>query len=142
MHVRGQFKEVDEVFDEYSVSDHAEPVVPAELEKPPSEVFHLFYLPIHVHVVRMGSSITTKVRAVFDASAKTSTGVSLNDILLVGPMVHPPLVDVPVRLRFYHIALVAEVRRMYKAIRLSNADKDLHHFISQCSTSAALWIFK
>ena len=45
MHARGQFKEVDEVIDEYFVGNHAEPIPPGDLEKPPSEVF---YLPIHV----------------------------------------------------------------------------------------------
>ena len=36
----------------------------------------------------------TKIRALFDASAKSLTGVSLNDTLLVGPTAHPLLVDV------------------------------------------------
>ena len=137
MHARGQFKEVDEVIDEYFVSNHAEPVPPADLEKPPSEVF---YLPMHV--VRKESSMTTKVRAVFDASAKTSTGASLNDILLVGPTVHPPLVDVLIRFHSHRIALVADVSRMYRAIRLSDADKDLHHFVWRRSISAALLDFR
>ena len=34
-------------------------------------------------------STTTKVRAVCDASAMTSTGVSLNDTLLQGPSLYP-----------------------------------------------------
>lgn len=61
---------------------------------------------------------TTKVRAVFDASAKSSTGVSLNDTLLVGPTVHPPLIDVLLRFRLYPIALTADVSKMYRAIDL------------------------
>ena len=36
-------------------------------------------------------------QAVFDASAKSSSGVSLNDLLLVGPTVHSPLIDVLLR---------------------------------------------
>ena len=59
-----------------------------DLDKPPSEVF---YLPIHA--VYKDSSTTPKVRAVFNASSKSSTKVSLNDILLVGPTVHPPLIE-------------------------------------------------
>ncbi|XP_055639848.1 uncharacterized protein LOC129777550 [Toxorhynchites rutilus septentrionalis] len=43
------------------------------------------YLP-HQPVVKEAST-TTKLRVVFDASCKTSTGVSLNDGLLVGPVI-------------------------------------------------------
>ncbi len=52
-----------------------------ELGKPTSEVF---YLPMHA--VYKESSSTTKVHAVFDASALSSSDVSLNDKLLVGPL--------------------------------------------------------
>ena len=96
MRGKGQFGEVDKVIDEYFVSKHTEPVPQADLEKPPNEVF---YLPIHV--VCKESSTTTKVRAVFNASAKTSTGTSLNDVLLVGPIVHPPLMAFTLTILLY-----------------------------------------
>lgn len=41
----------------------------------------------------------TKVRTVFDASFSSSSGVSLSDLLLVGPTVHSTLVDVLLRFR-------------------------------------------
>ena len=74
------------------MNKHAELVPQEDLEKPPS---HVFYLPMYV--VRKESSTTTKLRAVFGVSARTLTGTSLNNILLVGPTVHPPLVDVLIR---------------------------------------------
>ena len=37
------------------------------------------------HCVLKDASTTTKLRVVFDASAKTTTGLSLNDCLMVGP---------------------------------------------------------
>ena len=120
---KGHFDEVKRVMDEYFVSKHAEPVPQADLEKPPSQLFYL-----SMHMVRKESSTTTKLRAVFDASAKTSSGISLNDILLVGPTVHPPLVDVLVHFRSHRIALIADVSHMYRAVLLSEPDKDLHHF--------------
>ena len=64
------------VINEYLESGYAEEVPLLDLEKLPLEVF---YLPMHS--VRKESSTTTRVRAVFDASAKTSTGISLNDTL-------------------------------------------------------------
>ena len=124
LHARRQFHEVEEVMEEYFINRHAEEVPLTDLEKPPEEVF---YLPIHI--VRKETSTTTKVRAVFDASAKTSTGISLNDILLVGPTVHPPLLDVLIRFRSHRVALVADISRMYRAVQLSESDKDLHRFV-------------
>lgn len=99
---KGQFAEFSTVMEEYFELGHAEIVPLSALDKPPQEVF---YLP--VHAVRKESSTTTKVRAVFDASARSSTGVSLNDTLLVGPTIHPPLVDVLLRFRSHHIALTS-----------------------------------
>ena len=75
------------------------------------------------------SSSTTKIRAVFDASAKTSSGVSLNDQLLVGPTVHSTLVDVLLRFRLHRIALTSDVSRMYRAVLLPPGDRDLHRFV-------------
>ena len=82
-----------------------------------------------MHAVKKKSSTTTKIRVVFDASAKSSTGVSLNDILLVGPTIHPPLLDVLLRFRLHRVALVADVSRMYRAIELTKSDRDLHRFV-------------
>ena len=74
LHAKGQFEKVGKVIQEYFDLGHAEMVPAGDLTKPPSEVF---YLPMHA--VHKESSTTTKVRAVFDASAKTTSGVSLND---------------------------------------------------------------
>ena len=103
IHSKGLFPEVQKVVQEYFDQHHAEEVPLTDLEKPPDQVY---YLPMHV--VCKDSSTTTRVRAVFDASADTTTGVSLNSTLMVGPTVHPPLVDVLIRFRRHRIAMIAE----------------------------------
>ena len=65
----------------------------------------------------------------FDSSAKTSSGASLNDTLLVGPTVLSSLVDVLLRFRFHRVALIADVSQLYRAIELVEEDKDLHRFV-------------
>ena len=100
LRAKGEFDAVESVIKEYFVLKHAEPVPTADLDAPPGSVF---YLPMHV--VKKESSTTTKIRAVFDASAKSSSNVSLNDILLVGPTVHSSLINVLLRFRLYRVAL-------------------------------------
>ena len=121
---RSEAQEFHSVVQEYFDLNHAEKVPPNELEKPPEQVF---YLPMHA--VRKECSTTTKLRVVFDASAKTSTGVSLNDLFLVGPTVHSTLIDVLLRFRSHRIALTTDVSKMYRAIKLADTDKDLHQFV-------------
>ena len=85
------------------------------------------YLPMYV--VRKEESTTTKLRVVFNASAKSSTGVSLNDSLLVGPTVHPPLINVLLWFRTHCVALTTDVSKIYRAIELVPADRDLHRIM-------------
>ena len=124
LYAKGQFQEFATVMNEYFELEHAEPVPQADLGKPSTTTF---YLPMHA--VRKEHSSTTKVRVVFDASAKSTSGVSLNDTLLVGPTVHPPLIDVLLRFRLHRIALTADVSKMYRAIELIPSDRDLHRFV-------------
>ncbi len=124
MRSKNQFQELCEVMEEYFDQGHAEVVPAADLDRPPERIF---YFP--VHAVLKKSSTTTKVRAVFDASAKSSTGVSLNDQFMVGPMVHSPLVDVLLRFTLHRIALTTDVSRMYRAILLPAGERDLHRFV-------------
>ena len=124
LHSRNQFEEFSSVVEEYFDLGHAEKVPQSDLEKPPNETF---YLPMHA--VRKDSSSTTKLRVVFDASAKSSTGVSLNDSLLVDQTVHSSLIDVLIRFRCHRIALIADVAKMYRAVHLTKADRDLHRFV-------------
>ena len=119
-----QSAEFNSVMSEYFELNHAEVVPPLDVDKTPDKIF---YLPMHA--VRKDSSSTTKLRIVFDASAKTTSGVSLNDTLLVGHTVHSSLADVLLRFRLHKVALVSDVSKMYRAIKLADPDKDLHRFV-------------
>ena len=87
LNLKNRFQDFNSVMLEYIEMGHAETIPATDLEKPPERTF---YLPMHA--VYKATSTTTKIRAVFDASAKSSTGVSLNDTLLVGPTVHSILI--------------------------------------------------
>ncbi|XP_062557516.1 uncharacterized protein LOC134222375 [Armigeres subalbatus] len=70
------------------------------------------------YAVLKEASTTTKVRVVFDGSAKTSTGYSLNDALQVGPIVQDEFLTLVLRFRKYPITLVADIAKMYRQVLL------------------------
>ncbi|XP_065091051.1 uncharacterized protein LOC135712014 [Ochlerotatus camptorhynchus] len=61
-------------------------------------------------------------RVVFDASAKTTTGVSLNDTLLVGPTVQNDIVSIILRFCIHLVVLTADVPKMYRQVWLHKDD--------------------
>ena len=137
LYSKGQFREFSTAVQEYFDMNHAELVPKSELNNPPQSVF---YLPMHA--VYKESSTTTKLRVVFDASAKSASGVSLNDTLIVGPTVHSPLVDVLLRFRLHRVAIVADISRMYRAVELTPSDRDFHRFVWRNSPDETLRDFR
>ena len=118
-------KDVSSAFNEqlqaYLDLHHAEKV-PAE------ELLHShYYLPMHF--VTKSSSTSTKLRVVFDASARTSNGISLNQLLMVGPTLQPTLGNTLIRFRTYPVALSADISKMYREVKLAPKDRDLHRFV-------------
>ena len=134
---KGRFEDVNDVIQEYFTLGHAEVVPTKDVDKHPASVF---YLPMHV--VYKSTSSTTKVRAVFDASAKSASGVSLNDTLLVGPTVHSSLLDVLLRFRMHRVALTADVSKMYRAVELVPSDRDYHRFVWRSNPDQVLKDFR
>ncbi|XP_075150528.1 uncharacterized protein LOC142224631 [Haematobia irritans] len=65
------------------------------------------------HCVLKPDSTTTKLRVVFDASAKTSTGLSLNDLMYTGPVV---LFAILLRFRFPKYVFTTVIEKMYRQI--------------------------
>ena len=121
-----RFEEFADANREYIDQGHAEPVPVKEFGKSSNQTY---YFPMHV--VRKETSTSSRVRVVFDASAKTTTGTSLNDQLLVGPTVYSPLIDVLLRFRRHRVALATDVSRMYRAVLLPEGQRDLHRFVSR-----------
>ena len=60
---------------------------------------------------------------------KSSSSVSLNDTLMVGPTLHSTLTDVLLRFRLYPVAITADISKMYRAVELATDDKDYHRFV-------------
>lgn len=80
-----------------------------------------YYLPHHC--VIKPESVSTRLRVVFDASAKDSTNRSLNDFLYTGPKLHCDLVEILIRFRLFQTAVTADVRQMYRQIDINSEDR-------------------
>ncbi|CAK9799131.1 hypothetical protein ANTPLA_LOCUS1906 [Anthophora plagiata] len=79
-----------------------------------------FYIPHHAVVKE--DSLSTKVRVVFDASAKSTTDISLNDALMVGPTIQSELLFIIMRFRLHNVVLTADLQKMYRQVKVANSD--------------------
>ena len=99
-------------------------------EVPPDQVNSCnmtYYMP-HRPVVKPGS-VSTKIRPVFDASARGPNGVSLNDVVEVGPPLMPNILDVLLRFRRWRFGICADIVKAFHQIRIASDDQDAHRFL-------------
>jgi hypothetical protein len=94
----------------------------------PDSSVHLPYFIPH-HFVLKSDSTTTKLRVVFDASAKTASGFSLNDAMMVGPVVQDSLIDIIMRFRLHQIAFTGDIAKMYRQILVHDEDTKFQHIL-------------
>ncbi|XP_058987604.1 uncharacterized protein LOC131806835 [Musca domestica] len=107
-----EFKSIyDSVLEEYESLGHMAEVTQDE------EQSMSFYLPHHA-VIKPESS-STKVRVVFNASSKSSSGLSLNYTLYPGPILQNDLMLLIIRWRFYRYVFNGDIEKMYRQIWLN-----------------------
>lgn len=92
-----------------------------------------FYIPHHC--VLRPDSVTTKLRVVFDASAKDARNVSLNETLLIGPKLQANVLDILCRFRIHPIVFTADVRQMYRQIVIAEDDRDFQRIFWRFNTT-------
>ncbi|XP_023289526.1 uncharacterized protein LOC111674256 [Orussus abietinus] len=86
-----------------------------------------YYLPHHA--VLKQTSTTTKLRVVFDGSAKTTSGLSLNDVQRVGPTVQDDLFSIILRFRKHTFVISADITKMYRQINVYKAERDFQRIL-------------
>ena len=96
--------------------------VPSE-EKLPDQTWFLPHFPI----LRPDKS-TTKLRIVFDASAR-SNNISLNDVIHQGPKLQNDLTSILIRFRHRPVAVMCDIQEMYLQICLNEEDRPYHRFL-------------
>ena len=81
------------------------------------------------HGVLRECSTTTKLRVVFNASSPTSSGVSLNNIQMVGPTIQDDLLSILIRFRQHKYILAADIEKMYRQIAVHPSDRHLQQIL-------------
>ncbi|XP_044312743.1 uncharacterized protein LOC123037186 [Drosophila rhopaloa] len=99
-----------------------------------------YFLPHHC-VLKEDSS-TTKLRVVFDGSAATTSGYSLNDVLMSGPVIQPKLLHILLRFRYHRVAITGDICKMYRCVRVFPEDSHLQCILWRDSTQDELQVFK
>ncbi|GFW06781.1 integrase catalytic domain-containing protein [Trichonephila clavipes] len=85
-----------------------------------------YYLPHHG--VFRPDKTTTKLKVVFNGSASTTSGLSLNDLLLKGE-VKEDIFEIMIRLSAHKYAFTTEIRMMLRQILNDPAQRDLLRII-------------
>nr|CAI5818586.1 unnamed protein product [Callosobruchus analis] len=117
--------EYDRFMREYDELDHMS--IKCSFHEDDSKADVSYFMPHHAVV--KPSSTTTKTRVVFDASAKTSSNVALNDKLLIGPLVQNDLFSITLRLRLRKVVLSADIKMMYRQILIHPDDQSYQQII-------------
>ena len=121
---KGKWQEFEEAVWDYAKRGHSERV-PAD-DQLKSEC-DCFYMPMHGVIKEQ--SITIKLQVVVDASAHTSSGVSLNDQLLPGPHLYLSMSTSVTTFRMHLIGLTSDIGKMFREVALASTEKDYHRFV-------------
>ncbi|GFT85787.1 integrase catalytic domain-containing protein [Trichonephila clavipes] len=122
-----------EFLKEYEELGHWERVV--ESSEPPTH----YYIPHHG--VLRPEKLTTKLRIVFNGSSPTTTGISLNDILLKGE-VKEDLFETISRFRRHKFAFTTDIQKMYRQILINPDQQDLQRIIWKHGLDAEILTYR
>lgn len=125
-------KQYHDFIREYISLGHMEKVTGSELRYLDAGENQVYYLPHHA--VFKDTSVTTKCRVVFNASAPSDNGVSLNDTLMVGPKLQKLLFEILLKYRQHRVALVADIAKMYRMIWVNKKHQDLQRILWRFSS--------
>ncbi|XP_008179517.1 uncharacterized protein LOC103308231 [Acyrthosiphon pisum] len=122
--LENRFKRFPELRDEYhnAMKDYLALGHMSQIKVPSAdEPTGAYYIP-HQAVLRPEST-TTRMRVVFDASAKSSSGLSLNDNLWCGEKLQQELPSIVLRFRLHPVVFTADVKQMFRQIKVTEAHR-------------------
>lgn len=121
-----------EFMEEYERLGHMTQITDADLTKAED----IYFIPHHA--VSRPDSLTTKIRVVFNASAKTTLGTSLNDKLLLGPKILRSSFDIILKFRTHEYVITADVEKMFRQIKIEPRDRFLQCIVWRSNPNQSL----
>lgn len=94
------------------------------------------------HGVLKESSLSTKLRVVFDASAKTTSGLSFNNIQNIGPTVQDDLISILIRFRQHKYVVTSDCEKMYRCVLVDENQRCLQQTLWRFDPSQEIKIYK
>ncbi|XP_025192847.1 uncharacterized protein LOC112592900 [Melanaphis sacchari] len=98
------------------------------------------YIP-HSYVVNEDSR-TTKLRVVFDASSKTDASISLNDVLMKGPVIQEDLIKIIARFRTHKYAFSSDITKMYRQIWIDKSHRNYQRILWRPNKDEEIKIYR
>ncbi|XP_055912928.1 uncharacterized protein LOC129946684 [Eupeodes corollae] len=129
--------EYSKFMNEYISLQHMEEIPSNEIQK---SNFTNYYLPHHA--IFKEDSSTTKIRVVFDASAKTRDSQSLNETLLVGPTIQRDIFSICLRSRQHAYLMTGDIEKMYRQIWVARKHTDFQRIVWRESPNEPLKHFR
>ena len=119
-----RLRQTPDILQQYDalIKEQLEKGIVEVVEKGRSQGNPIHYLPHHP-VIRE-DKLTTKVRVVYDASAKTSAP-SLNECLYAGPKFDQHILDILLRFRLHKTALAADIVKAFLIVSVTAGYRDV-----------------
>lgn len=79
---------------------------------------------------------------VFDASCKTQTGISLNDVFLKGPVIQNDIIYILARFRTHNYVLTSNIVKMYRQVLMANKHQNFQRILWRSDIKAPIKMFR
>ena len=116
----------------------ARKVSQAEFENDLKTGKRMWFLP---HFAVLKDSNSTPVRVVYDAKARYN-GHCLNDYLAKGDNLNLNIFEIGLRFREYEVGVVADISKMFQAIKLTPDDARFHRYLFRDSPDKPIEVFE
>ena len=130
-------KEYETFLRDYEQSGHMRRISTSSSDSPGMSSYYLPH-----HGVWQKADDRDKLRVVFNASAQSTTGISLNDVLLTGPSLQRDLMSIILRWMFHPIVFCTDIGQMYRQIRIHEQDVDLQRIVWQSEEDSSAHHFE